>query len=80
MNKALVIILIVVAVVTATLLLLTVGGIDRVAAECLRGNQMACSYWQASERVTAVELQLQEAKTNLATAREAYNASLQGGE
>lgn len=81
MKKALWIgfVVIVIAVLYAGFLALQENNNNKVAAECLRGNQTACAYFQAQENVTAVEIMLQEAKTNLATAREAYKASL-GGE
>jgi len=72
-------VVIVIAVLYAGFLALQENNNNKVAAECLRGNQTACAYFQAQENVTAVEIMLQEAKTNLATAREAYKASL-GGE
>lgn len=74
------IVIIVVAILYAGFLALQENNNNKVAAECLRGNQTACTYFQAQENVTAVEIMLQEAKTNLTTAREAYKASQQGGE
>ncbi len=51
---------------------------NKIAAECLSGSQTACALFQARENVAATEILLQEAKTNLATAREAYKASQVG--
>ena len=78
MKKALIIIL-VLAVVAAIIFIPTWGENDKVATECLRGSQTACALFQAQENVTAAENQLQEAKSSLQAAREAYKAS-QGGE
>jgi len=74
------IVIIVVAILYAGFLALQENNNNKVAAECLRGNQTACAYFQAQENVTATEILLQEAKANLTTAREAYKASQQGGE
>ena len=82
MKKALWIVLVVVIVIGLVytgFLALQENNNNKVAAECLRGNQAACTYWQAQENVTAAENQLQEAKSSLQAAREAYKAS-QGGE
>lgn len=82
MKKALWIVLVVVIVIGLVytgFLALQENNNNKVAAECLRGNQLACNYWQAQEAVTAAENQLQETKNSLQAAREAYKAS-QGGE
>lgn len=83
MKKALWIVLVVVVLgglLYTGFLALQEGNTNKVAAECLRGNQAACAYFQAQENVTATEILLQEAKANLINAREAYKASQQGGE
>lgn len=79
MKKALIVIL-VLAVLAAIVFIPTWGEGDKIATECLRGNETACALFQAQENVTAAESLLQEAKTNLQIAREAYEASQQEGE
>lgn len=87
MKKALLIgfvVIIVIAVLYAGFLALQENNNNKVAAECLRGNQTACNYFQARENLAAEKLQLQEAQTALQQAKEAYEASLEatqtGGE
>lgn len=77
MKKALIVVLVLV-VVAAVVFIPSWGENDKIATECLRGNETACALFQAQENVTAAENLLQEAKANLATARETYEAQQEG--
>lgn len=79
MNKALIVILVLAVVAAIVLFIPSWGENDKIATECLRGSETACALFQAQENVTAAENLLQEAKSSLQAAREAYEAS-QGGE
>ena len=82
-NAPLVILVLIVLVVVGILSfsMISENHNNKIAAECLRGNQYACTYWQAQENKKGAASVLEAAKAQEELAREAYSASLnQGGE
>lgn len=48
---------------------------NKIAAECLRGDSYACTYFNAQEEVNRIEDELTKAKVTLTEAKNAYENS-----
>jgi hypothetical protein len=68
--------IIIVIVLVIAGLILAIMPSDRAAEECLRGNNSACVYFQAQERVDKAKQELQAARAVLATAKAEYQESI----